>query len=209
MNLEDYNIPESHRDMLYKMAEDIHKLFEKHNIKYWCDGGTLLGCLREKGLIKHDDDLDFGMFPKDWRRVKDIYQEIREIGYQIEEHRTVIKIFIPNKWDKVGDRTIGTPTLDLFVYDERKVREGKKIQRYIALLYDEDYNRWPMARHKKADLFPLQLMKFGDIELWCPNNGKPYCDGLYPDWNSKVVIDLRNNNNVFAKSDNVSFNFTV
>ena len=36
---------------------------EKFNVQYIMCGGTLLGAVREGGLIKHDYDLDFSVFP--------------------------------------------------------------------------------------------------------------------------------------------------
>lgn len=199
----EYAIPDSHRKMLYKLAFDIHELFGKHQIMYWCDGGTLLGCLRENGLIPWDDDLDFGLLPKDFKKVKEIQNEITQLGYKIEVHPSIFKIFIQNEWHTEDKRVIGTPTLDLFVYNERKIKHKKMKERFIALMDDDDYKRWPFARHKKADLFPLKKMKFGPLELWCPNNGVPYCDLLYPNWKTVNVIDIRNEDNGKQKDNKI------
>ena len=41
------------------------KICWQHDVRYWPFWGTLLGAYREKGFIKHDEDIDIGMFDQD------------------------------------------------------------------------------------------------------------------------------------------------
>jgi len=41
-------------------------VFDKHNINYWAEGGTLLGCIREGKIIDTDDDIDLGLIKEDF-----------------------------------------------------------------------------------------------------------------------------------------------
>ena len=50
----------------FKCLNAIDKSFKSIDICYWLEFGTLLGAIREKGAIKHDIDIDIGMFALDY-----------------------------------------------------------------------------------------------------------------------------------------------
>ena len=61
------------------IAKELDRICTKHNIQYFANGGTLIGCYRHSGFIPWDDDMDFLMtranFDKFLRVVK---QELKE-----------------------------------------------------------------------------------------------------------------------------------
>ncbi len=65
---------------------DILLLFDgicrKYGLRYWLDGGTLLGAVRHQGFIPWDDDLDVGMPSEDLRRFLEVASQ--EIPTHIE-----------------------------------------------------------------------------------------------------------------------------
>ena len=50
----------------------IDKICRKYNLRYWLDFGTLLGCIRHKGFIPWDDDIDIGMPADDFQKLCEI-----------------------------------------------------------------------------------------------------------------------------------------
>ena len=76
---------------LQMVTLDIIKLFadicEKHNLKYFMVGGTMLGAIRHKGFIPWDDDVDMGMPRPDYERfMKIVHKELPE-GYSFLNYK--------------------------------------------------------------------------------------------------------------------------
>ena len=65
-------MPNTNMDLLHKVDMDIVKevlrICEKHGLKYYMLGGTMLGAIRHKGFIPWDDDIDLGMPRADYER---------------------------------------------------------------------------------------------------------------------------------------------
>ena len=158
-----------------KLTKDIVKLFEENDIQYWAEGGSLLGCIREKGQIKHDDDADLAVFSKDMFKVLMLQPKIREMGYVCGYYNNLFKIHYPSASRYMIDGYyINFPTVDIFEYKEKK---GE-----IILAGTNHKKLWPNAKHNVKDFFPLIPRQYEDIMIMTPNNPIPYFEGLYGDW---------------------------
>lgn len=57
---------------LKQLLHEWIRLADNHKIPWFCNGGTLLGAIRDKGLIHYDNDLDLVVFLKDFHKIRNI-----------------------------------------------------------------------------------------------------------------------------------------
>ncbi|MCD8266011.1 MAG: LicD family protein [Prevotellaceae bacterium] len=55
--------------VLFDLLNEFMRVCRKHDIRWWVDGGTLLGAVRHKGMIPWDDDVDVVMMRDEYERL--------------------------------------------------------------------------------------------------------------------------------------------
>lgn len=64
-----------------EVLEVIINVCKKNNIKYFADGGTMLGAVRHKGFIPWDDDIDICLLRKDYNRLIEVLKTDLPYGF--------------------------------------------------------------------------------------------------------------------------------
>lgn len=178
-------------DIIRKMLKDVHSIFVANNIRYWMDGGTLLGAVRHKNIIPWDDDADIAVLEQDRHKFLKLKNIFYKFGYGVVKFWGGYKIFplngkpikhINRNWHwseeskKIEDREVFNykfPFIDIFFVKDY----GNKYHfsnKYANKIFNKFY-------HTKDDLFPLKSYNFHDFQLIGPNNPKPYLDRAYGD----------------------------
>lgn len=83
------------KDLELLMLKDIDELCQKHGIKYFLCGGTMLGAVRYGHSIPWDDDLDIGMLRRDFDKFRKVSMKEQKELYNYSSH-----------WNKSGSHYI-------------------------------------------------------------------------------------------------------
>jgi len=71
------------------MLIELDRVCRKFGIKYFIDGGTLLGAVRHGGFIPWDDDLDVGITRSEYLRLRDACEtDLDKSKYFFQDHTT-------------------------------------------------------------------------------------------------------------------------
>ncbi|WP_407400636.1 phosphorylcholine transferase LicD [Anaerovibrio sp.] len=83
---------------MMELLAEIDRICKNHSIKYFAEGGTLIGAARHNGFIPWDDDLDISMLRPDYERFKQVagqelrYPVIASSAYTSGEILTIMKV---------------------------------------------------------------------------------------------------------------------
>lgn len=160
---------------LYQMAHDTQRILEAHGVRCVASGGTLLGAVRNGGIIPWDDDADFSIDMKHKRKVGSARPDFENCGYELLPVPYGYKVCMRKRRRIPGEKH-SYPFVDLFFH--REGRNGR-----VSLAQDWATNAWPNDFYLKKEYHPLRLVPFHDISVWIPRDPLPYLKRMYgADW---------------------------
>lgn len=187
----DIFIPQNQINEIYQIMFDIHNFLLKYDIPYFAFGGTLIGAVRNKGLIYWDDDLDICTTNKHIEKIKSLEKILNLNGFSISNFWGGIKIYYTDNkmiknlgWSHIKESYFdwSWPFVDIF---------GCEIVNDKVLI--NNHNNKPNCFFYKNDLFPLKLYKFGNIQIYGPRNSLNFLNKCFgSDWNTKAKINSYN-----------------
>ena len=167
------------------------KIFDKHGIKYWAIGGTLLGSIREGKIIYHDDDIDLSIDIKDKIKIKNNYNNIiddfNKNGLHLSFYVTDINydhifkiVKIKNKYmidmeygSERNKDIINNIFIDVFPFT--------MINEKYTYAYSDHRKWWPKSYFLEDEVFPLKKGKLNNLEISIPNKSIKFLERFFGD----------------------------
>jgi len=186
--MEDYILSDTDSYNLYKLLYRVVKILEKNDIPYWASGGTFLGAIRCKGIIKWDDDLDLCVLYQDKDRLKNVIDQENDIYLDLRSGLV----------NKIKYKSETYPFIDIFFM----VPESEDGQIVYKCALKRARDSWKYETYLEKELVPLKKTQFGAMEIAIPNEYERYFISYFgKNWNKEGVIsyDHKNNINIYPK----------
>jgi phosphorylcholine metabolism protein LicD len=148
---EQYYIKKDLLAKLYALMAYTHILLKQHKIDYWIDGGTILGAVRNKGIIPWDDDVDITVMNSQTNLQKlnsnKFKEQLTKKGFSITRTYFGYKIFYTNgkqiktnpwrshkrKFKEKNPHI--TKRADVAMYASKTYKKTKKVASYESYKY--------------------------------------------------------------------------
>lgn len=87
---------EKYKVILLDVFRSFLEICEKHELKYFCCGGTAIGAVRHQGMIPWDDDIDILMPRDDYERFIAVFSEMdKDFGYELVTMENNDRYYLP------------------------------------------------------------------------------------------------------------------
>lgn len=152
---------------LYQLLYDTDRILSFANINYWLTAGSLLGCIRNGGLIVGDSDVDICIENKNSKKLVELEPQFSKCGYRMEKGGNGYVIYK------------GMLHIDIYVVVHS--RKNQMYRPYLKSVRD----RKPEDYFYDDQVFPLKRVAFGGFLAFIPQHYDDYLERNYGyDWDT-------------------------
>jgi len=160
--------------------KEIVAILDKEGIFYWADCGTCLGAYRYGGTIPWDNDIDIGIFQKDFQNAKQALKQLDPKKYSVQDWSSRGK---RESYLKVFEKE-ALILIDIYQY---AIDEEAKTLNCIISGMDNIFLTRDWKKHEKKYetpapfemIFPLKRAQLDEVTVYVPNRTKEYLQLRY------------------------------
>ncbi len=138
-------------DELKEIEKNILSYFDqfcdKHNLRYWLSGGSMLGAVRHKGFIPWDDDIDVFMPDVDYWKFLELFHENDNLRCQIIDDEN--DVWGHYKFARLADKN--TMLIEKYPFYNHFIGVNVEILPIVGLPKDEGERIGYMKRYEKIN----------------------------------------------------------
>jgi len=186
----------SHKKITNLLME-FHKICIKYNLKYFCVGGTFIGCMLFDGWIPWDGDIDIHMLLDDYNIFKTKVHELpKHIFFQSNETDKRYTSVVSKLRDinshysasNIKRESHSGLQVDIFRYEQF----GDIIKPYNNCYLTKPQKKGDCLRNYDYNtIFPVRETKFEDITVYIPNDSEKFIKDVWGEISLLVPIDKR------------------
>lgn len=205
------------QEELVRMISDVDRLLNENGIQYTLLGGSVLGAVRHGGFIPWDDDMDIGIFRKDFARAEQLLSQIRPYQYEFADNLIIPDVPMGHLHFVNETYPIeNSPTIDVFPLDTvpDNPRKWKKLRIIAGIRILVSIKRAPKNHGKFSKIVSLAFLKFapkwlyGFLKRWSlkkilsyGNHGYRYTGNIFGAWTEREYFPTE----VYAEHERKNF----
>lgn len=167
------------------------RVAEKNNIHWFCNGGTLLGAIRDKGLIHYDNDIDLVLLAKDFSKIGQLTSDTCVID-AVEQG---FQFHLKNEAFPFIDLWLVSPNPE---NPDEHILAGPIVNDRCYYIYN---SFWPNEKYATSDIMNVSKLPFENIMIHVPSNYERYIKQMYgPDCLDRYVIQEHTDNHTFVNT---------
>jgi len=175
--------PECCKEHVRAIMRDLAAMLDAARITWWADYGTLLGYVREGGMIPHDKDADLGILAEDRDKLIALFPRLMRLGYWPRYSWPRCERFRSGDRVKVCLSRLNHTNVDVFIWHRRP---GGMLDRTNYIKADQFKGR----EMPEAKVLPTQRGMWDGIEISAPADPEWMADHRYgPNWRTPIAAN--------------------